>query len=146
MKKMLLSLAAILALAGSSLAFASDSSDLAKEQKTAAKMLEIYDGAPVPAYSELSGLLSPELQAKFGDKQYAELRKQITEKFGTMKESKFVAYERFDKADRLTYFGTYTKEKVVVMVFGFNKEGKLIDFVVTPAKAQEKQENKAAAK
>ena len=75
MKKMLLSLAAVLTLAGSSLAYASAGPDLAKEQQTASGMPETYDGTRAAGASALSVRLSPELEGRSGGGQYAQLEK-----------------------------------------------------------------------
>jgi hypothetical protein len=54
---------------------------------------------------------------------------------------KFVAYERFDQGDRLTYLGSYSKQQLVRVIYGFNKEGKLTEFIFAPVEVQ-KQEQK----
>lgn len=140
MKKMLLLLVALLTAAN--LCFAADGGALNKAQKTADTMLAVFDGNALPAYGNLASVMAPQLKEKFGEKEYEALKKQVKEKFGRMTEAKFVAFERFDKADRLTYLGAYTKEKVVTMVFGFDKNGKLMDFTLAPHKEPAKQEKK----
>ena len=49
-----------------------------------------------------------------------------------MKEAKFFAYQRFDQIDRVTYIGSFTKEKIVSKIFAFDKQTKLVDFAFTP--------------
>ena len=66
------------------------------------------------------------------EKAFTELQKQVKQKFGTMKEAKFFAYQRFDQIDRVTYIGSFTKEKIVSMIFAFDKQNKLVDFAFTP--------------
>ena len=60
------------------------------------------------------------------------MQKQVKQKMGTMKEAKFFAYQRFDQADRLTYIASFSKEKMVSIVFVFDKQSKLLDFAFTP--------------
>mgnify|MGYP001529529617 CR=1 FL=1 len=74
-------------------------------------------------------------------KAFAALQKQVKDTLGTMKEMKFVAYERFDQGDRLTYLGSYSKQQLVRVIYGFNKEGKLTEFIFAPVEVQ-KQEQK----
>ena len=84
-------------------------------------------------------------QQKIVDKFVAALTvaddKQVKDTLGTMKEMKFVAYERFDQGDRLTYLGSYSKQQLVRVIYGFNKEGKLTEFIFAPVEVQ-KQEQK----
>ena len=54
-----------------------------------------------------------------------------------MKEAKFFTYQRFDQADRVTYIASFSKEKMVSMIFAFNKQNKLVDFAFTPIQQQE---------
>lgn len=143
MKKILISLLAVLVLAGSSFCFAYDGSDLNKAQKAAEKILEVYDGAPVPAYNTIAPLLVDKLKKDFGEKQYVTFQKQLDEQFGKMLESKFVSYERYDQGDRLTYLGTFSKTKVAVLVFGFDKKGQMTAFIVAPYNAPVKQQTAA---
>lgn len=150
MKKMLLALAAVLALAGSSLAFAAstDSEDFAKELKIAEKMFDVYDGAPIPPYGNISGSISPNFKEKFTKGLYQVLPTRLTEKFGTMVEYKFTSYERFDNYDQLTFIGSFTKDtatNMIVMVFGFDKRCKLTNFSLAPYKAPGSGEETAAA-
>ncbi|WP_177566917.1 hypothetical protein [Phascolarctobacterium sp.] len=52
---------------------------------------------------------------------------------------KFVAYERFDQGDRLTYLGSYSREKMVRIIYGFDKNNKMIEFVFAPLEVQEQK-------
>ena len=53
-----------------------------------------------------------------------------------MKEVKFIAFERLDQIDRLTYFANFTVERLVVIRVGFTKEGKAEHFQLNPYKKQ----------
>ena len=74
-------------------------------------------------------------------KAFDALQKQFKDTLGTMKDRKFVAYERFDQGARLTYLGSYSKQQLVRVIYGFNKEGKLTEFIFAPVEVQ-KQEQK----
>lgn len=78
-------------------------------------------------------------QQKIVDKFVAALT--VADDSGYAKEMKFVAYERFDQGDRLTYLGSYSKQQLVRVIYGFNKEGKLTEFIFAPVEVQ-KQEQK----
>lgn len=140
MKKILLLLVALLTAAN--LCFAADGGALNKAQKSVDTMLAVFEGSNVPDYGSLASVMAAPLKEKFGAKEYEALQKQVKEKFGRMTEAKFVVFERFDKADRLTYLGSYTKEKIVTMFFGFDKNGKLMDFALAPHKQSPKPEEK----
>jgi hypothetical protein len=53
---------------------------------------------------------------------------------------KFVAYERLGQADRLTYLGSYSKQQMVRVIYGFNKESKLTEFIFAPMEVQKQAE------
>ena len=88
---------------------ADDHKALAKQQQVVEKFLDAFDGEPVPLYAQVSACFNPK-----------------------MKEAKFFTYQRFDQADRVTYIGSFTKEKIVSMIFAFDKQNKLVDFALTP--------------
>lgn len=71
------------------------------------------------------------------EKAFAELQKQVRTRFGAMKEAKLFAYQRFDQADRVTYIASFSKEKLVSMVFAFDKQNKMLDFAFTPVQQPE---------
>ena len=56
------------------------------------------------------------------------MQRQVQEKFGKHKETKFFSFERFDKADRLTYIAGFSKEPAVSIVFTLDKKGKITEF------------------
>ena len=60
------------------------------------------------------------------------MQKQVRVKFGNLKEAKFFAFQRFDQIDRVIYVASFSKEKVVNMVFAFDKDNKLVDFAFSP--------------
>ena len=111
---------------------ANDHKDLAKQQVVVEKFLDVFDAEPAPLYAQVSAGFNPKMKEAVTEKAFTELQKQVKQKFGTMKEAKFFAYQRFDQIDRVTYIGSFTKEKIVSMIFAFDKQNKLVDFAFTP--------------
>ena len=116
---------------------ANEHKDLAKQQQAVERMLDVFDGEPVPAYAQVSTGFSANMKKAVTEKVLAELQKQVRVKFGTMKEAKLFAYQRFDQADRVTYIASFSKEKLVSMVFAFDKQNKMLDFAFTPIQQPE---------
>ena len=135
MKKLIMLLTLALTVAGSSLCFAADGGDLNKQQKAVEVVIDALDGEPVPEYSSLLPLISKSLDKNMGENGFATLQKAVKEKFGTLKEAKFFAFQRFDQADSVTYIGSFSKENVVTMQFIFDKQNKMTDLTLAPYKA-----------
>ena len=95
-------------------------------------MMDAFDAEPMPLFAQVSAGFNANLKKAVDEKAFTELQKQVKQKFGTMKEAKFFTYQRFDQADRVTYIGSFTKEKIVSMIFAFDKQNKLVDFALTP--------------
>lgn len=145
MKKFILLLTMLLTFV-CTVCLAADGNDLNKQQRTAEKFIDAIDGAPVPEYSVIAPLLNEKLEKSLGEKGYANLQKAVQEKFGKMESSKFAAFQRFDQADRVTYTGNFSKEKIVIMIFVFDKQSKMIDFLLTPYREPANEAAKDAAK
>ncbi|WP_455655588.1 DUF3887 domain-containing protein [Phascolarctobacterium sp.] len=140
MKKLVMLVTLVVTMAMSAMCFAAgDGSVLNKQQRVADKFVAALNSADSSAFTQLSVDFAPELQSKITAANFAELQKQMKEKFGSQKEITFAAYERFDQGDRLTYLASYSKQKLVRVVYGFNKEGKLTEFVFAPMEIQEEQ-------
>ena len=137
MKKLVLVLTMLLAFACSSLAFAADGGDLNKEQKTA-EMMTSLDVDAAAGYAALAPTLSADLNKALGEKNFAAIQSQVKKQFGSLKETKFHSFERFDQGDRVTYIAAFSKENVVIMTFMFGKDTKLQNFSFSPYKAPEK--------
>lgn len=135
MKKLIMLLTLALTIAGSSLCFAADGGDLNKQQKAVEVVIDALDGEPVPAYSSLLPLISKSLDQNMGEKGFAALQKAVQDRFGTLKEAKFFAFQRFDQADSITYIASFSKENVVTMQFIFDKKNKMTDLTLAPYKA-----------
>ena len=116
---------------------ANEHKDLAKQQQAVERMLDVFDGEPVPVYAQVSASFSANMKKAVTEKAFADLQKQVRAKFGTMKEAKLFAYQRFDQADRVTYIASFTKEKLVSMIFAFDKQNKMLDFAFTPVQQPE---------
>ena len=111
---------------------ANDHKDLAKQQQVAEKFMDVFDGEPVPMYAQVTAGFSENLKKAVTEKTFADLQKQARTKFGTMKEAKLFSFQRADKGDLLTYVASFSKEKLVKIVFAFDKQNKLMDFAFTP--------------
>ena len=140
MKNLFLTLCMLLTLAVSSVAMAAGvAGDFSREEAAADQFIKGLSDSTV-TYDTLAGTFAPALKEKFGEAQYAELLKQVKDKFGRSKEVKFAVLQRFDKADRLIYLGSFSKEETAQIVFVFDTTGRkplLLDFAMVPVKAQE---------
>ena len=111
---------------------ANESKDFAKQQVVAERFLDVFDAEPAPLFTQVSAGFNPKMKEAITEKAFTDLQKQVKQKLGTMKEAKFFAYQRFDQADRVTYIGSFTKEKMVSIVFVFDRQNKMADFAFTP--------------
>lgn len=110
-----------------------DAAQLEKLQRLAEVMLGIFArGSIKPSYARLASFMHEKLLEKFTDREYGAFRTQVEERFGSMGERKFAGYERYDQGDRLIYLAGFTKERIVVISFGFTKDGRLTDFLLNP--------------
>lgn len=79
----------------------------------------------------------------------AEMQKaqeRMSKELGTLKESRFVSWTRFDKTDQVIYLMSFDKAKVVRCEFIFNSKGELDYFALTPFAPQENAKNTKAKK
>lgn len=135
MKKYLLILTAIFTMAFSGLAMAADGGDLNKQQAAAQAFINAF-GETAPAYAELAKNFGDELKSKMNADTYALLQKQVGERFGSLKESKFYSFQRFDNIDQVTYITAFSKEKLVTIALVFDKKNKILEFALTPVEQQ----------
>ena len=144
MKKLLIMMMVSCLMMLCSVGFAADDHKaLGKQQQVAERIMDAFDGEPVPLYAQVSAGFSANMKKAVTEEAFTELQKQVKQKFGTMKEAKFFTFQRFDQADRVTYIASFTKEKIVSMIFAFDKQNKLVDFAFTPV---QQPEAKPAAK
>lgn len=116
----------------SSVCMAADGLDLNKQQKTVESMLKSFDRGSAVTYTVVSRGFADSLKANVDAARYAQLKKDVNDKLGTMKEAKFFVFQRFDEVDRVTYIASFSKEKIVNMIFAFDKQNKLLDFAFSP--------------
>ena len=142
MKKIVFLLITVFLLAISSVALASNSSVLGKEDKIVGSVLEAITTSG-DTYGQISSSFTPELQKKLTADAFSKMKKQIADNYGSLKESKLFTVEKFDKADRLVYLGSFAKQKVVKLTFVFNTAEKVMlsDFDLRPVDLS-KQQNK----
>ena len=142
MKKLVTVVTMIMMMAVSGMCYAAgDGSDLNRQQKVADKFMAVLSGSDAAAVTQLQGDMVPELAEKMTAANFAALQKQLKEQFGAQKSVRFAVYERFDQGDRLTYLVGYSRQQAVRAVYGFDKNGKLSEFVFVPleVKAAQKQ-------
>ena len=73
-------------------------------------------------------------------------QERMSKELGTLKESRFVSWTRFDKTDQVIYLMSFDKAKVVRCEFIFNSKGELDYFALTPFAPQENAKNAKAQK
>ena len=148
MKKLILTLTTIFTLAIAAIGFAADGGDLNKEQRAAENFVAAFTAAEnfvaaftleAPAYNQFSNGFDDTLKAKVTEQAYDVLKKQVQERFGRLKESKFYSFQRYDNVDYVTYIGSFSKEKLVSITFAFNKENKMTDFALSPMQQNAEQ-------
>lgn len=141
MKKLVMLVTVVLTMAMAAVCFAAgDGNDLNKQQKIVDKFAAALNVPDDSGYAGAAAGFSPELKQKLDEKAFAALQKQVKDTLGTMKDMKFVAYERLGQADRLTYLGSYSKQQMVRVIYGFNKESKLTEFIFAPMEVQKQAE------
>ena len=105
--------------------------DYTQQQKVADKFMAVLSG-DAAAVTQLQVDMVPELAEKMTAANFAALQKQLKEQFGIQKSVRFAVYERFDQGDRLTYLVGFSRQQAVRAVYGFDKNGKLSEFVFVP--------------
>ena len=140
MKKTVILLILTLMMVVSGMCYAAgDGSDLNRQQKVADKFMAVLSG-DAAAVTQLQVDMVPELAEKMTAANFAALQKQLKEQFGIQKSVRFAVYERFDQGDRpLTYLVGYSRQQAVRAVYGFDKNGKLSEFVFVPLEVKAAQ-------
>ena len=132
MKKIVFTLTLIMVMAFSGLCFASDGSDLNKEQKIAETFMGVFTKEQAPEYAVVSKDFSDNLKKSVSERTYKKLPAEVKEKFGNVKDVNFRAFEKFEQEDRVTYLATFDKQPVAAIIFVFDKNQKLVNYVFTP--------------
>ena len=132
MKKTVILLILTLMMVVSGMCYAAgDGSDLNRQQKVADKFMAVLSG-DAAAVTQLQVDMVPELAEKMTAANFAE-------QFGIQKSVRFAVYERFDQGDRLTYLVGFSRQQAVRAVYGFDKNGKLSEFVFVPLEVKAAQ-------
>ncbi len=140
MKKLIL--AGLLSLTLCSGVFAADNGAiLTKEEGQAHALITAladnnYDSAKSAMSKDLASKVTPEV--------FAQMQKQIKDKFGSQKEMKLAVMEKFDQLDRLTYVAAYGDNKIVRIVIAFGPDGRggIQNFSFSPLKVNQGTEKK----
>ncbi len=133
MKKIIALLTLITLLACASVCLAGENGNaLNKAERTVDKLVDSFSQEKTVAYNDIAKGFNPALQEKISAQGLQQLQKQVADKFGRLQEAKMVSFERFDKGDRVVYLAGFSKEKVVRMVFVFDKDTKMTDFAFSP--------------
>ncbi len=145
MKKLVVLISLLASMVISSVAMAAGAAgDFAKEEAAADLFIKGLSDSTV-TYEQVAANFTPALKENFTAEKYTELLQQVKEKFGKNKEAKFAVLQRFDKADRVIYIGSFSKENLAQMVFVFDTAGRkplMADFALVPVQEQAKEEAK----
>lgn len=136
MKKILFTLTLIMMMAFSGLCFASDGSDLNKEQKIAENFMGVFTKEQAPEYAIVSKDFSDNLKKSVSERTYKKLPAEIKEKFGNVKNVDFRTFEKLGQEDRVTYIASFDKQPVAAIVFIFDQDQKLANYIFAPIEQQ----------
>ena len=140
MKKIVVFVVMLVSLMMASVCLAGENgSALNKIERTTDKMIAVFLPGSATTYAEVAKGFTPELKEKLTVEAFDNIKKEVSSKFGTIKETKMVSFERFDAGERVVYLAGFTKEKVVSLMFLFNKSGAMTNFALSPVQVQEQQ-------
>ena len=141
MKKFIVLLTTLLTLAFAASCFATaNSSALNSAENSAQKVIMALVASDTLGYKDAEKAMSADLAKNMNVNTFIAMQRQVKEKFGNHKETKFFAFERFDKADRLTYIASFNREPAVSIVFTLDKNAKITEFSLAALQVEE-QEN-----
>ena len=141
MKKFIVLLTMLLTLAFAASCFATEnSSALNSAENSAQKVITALVASDTLGYKDAEKAMSADLAKNMNVNTFIAMQRQVKEKFGNHKEIKFFAFERFDKADRLTYIASFNREPAVSIVFTLDKNAKITEFSLAALQVEE-QEN-----
>lgn len=115
----------ILSLAIASVCLASDGADLNKQQQAVVKVLAAFNGQNGMEFVNISPLLSDRLKAELDEKTFGSVKNNLRRGYGELRDSKFLAFQRYADGDQLTYLANYSKDKDLLFVFVFDKQNDL---------------------
>lgn len=136
MKKIVFTLTLIMMMVFSGLCFASDGSDLNKEQKIAETFMEVFTKEQAPEYAIVSKDFSDNLKKSVSERTYKKLPAEIKEKFGTAKNVDFRTFEKLGQEDRVTYIASFDKQPMAAIIFVFDNNQKLVNYIFAPIQQQ----------
>ena len=140
MRKLILTFMIAMVMAMSSVCMAAnDGTDLNRQQKVVDRFMEVLGAADNSGYVQLKNDFVPDLQQQITADKFEEMRQQMSTNFGKVQEVRFVAYERFDQGDRLTYLANYSRQQIVRLVYNFDKAGKITEFLFVPLEVKQQQ-------
>lgn len=141
MKKFIVLLTTLLTLAFAVSCFATEnSSALNSAENSAQKVITALVASDTLGYKDAEKAMSADLAKNMNVNTFIAMQRQVKEKFGNHKETKFFAFERFDKVDRLTYIASFNREPAVSIVFTLDKNAKITEFSLAALQVEE-QEN-----
>lgn len=132
MKKTAAIFVLLVSLCLTSVCLASDSSDLARQQQVTAKVLTALNAQSELEYSSIRTAFATELKTEFTAEKFTAVQKDLSRKYGTERDNRLLAYQRFYDGDRLTYLVNYSKNSNLVFTFVFDKNDKLAAFYFLP--------------
>ena len=140
MKKFIVLLTTLLTLAFAASCFATEnSSALNSAENSAQKVITALVASDTLGYKDAEKAMSPDLAKNMNVNTFIAMQRQVKEKFGNHKETKFFAFERFDKADRLTYIASFNREPAVSIVFTLDKNAKITEFSLAALQVEEQE-------
>lgn len=138
MKKFIVLLTTVLTLAFAATCLATEnSSALNSAENSAQKVIAALVASDTQGYKDAEKAMSDDLAKQMNVNTFIAMQRQVKEKFGNHKETKFFSFERFDKADRLTYIAGFSREPAVSMVFTLDKNAKITEFSLAALQVQE---------
>ncbi len=141
MKKFIVLLTTLLTLAFAATCMATEnSSALNDAENSAQKVINALVASDTLGYKDAEKAMSADLAKNMNVNTFIAMQRQVKEKFGNHKETKFFAFERFDKADRLTYIAGFSREPAVSIVFTLDKKAKIAEFSLAALEVQENAE------
>ncbi len=141
MKKFILMLTAVLTFAFAATCLATEnSSALNSAESSAQKVITALVASDTQGYKAAEKAMSADLAKQMNVNTFIAMQRQVKEKFGQHKETRFFAFERFDKADRLTYIAGFSREPAVSIVFTLDKNAKITEFSLAALQVEENAE------
>lgn len=138
MKKFIVLLTTLLTMAFAASCFATEnSSALSDAESSAQKVITALVASDTLGYKDAEKAMSADLAQQMNVNTFIAMQRQVKEKFGNLKETKFFSFERFDKADRLTYIAGFSRQPAVSIVFELDKKEKITNFSLNALEVQE---------